>query len=480
MLRSAGVRFFIVAILALLMAIPVQMVSSIVDARRDYSRDTIREVGEEWGGAQVLAGPQLVIPVRRAVTETRTREVIDPATGRVELHPESGQPILESVEEVRIEDRAPLVLLPGRFDADIATETELRYRGIFEVPVYTAQVTLAFDVPFDAAEAALEAGEEALWDQTRLEMFLSGNRALRGEAALAVDGKEVALEPFSGRSGIVAQLGDIRGAQEIDLRLGLNGAERLMIAPVGRTSRVTMAGDWPDPAFTGAFLPDNRSVTDAGYEALWTIPHLARAVPQVARSGVLDGMGDGMSAGIGDGAGEAIAFGVRFYQPNDFYQKAWRAARYGLLTIALTFLTVLLIEGQRARPVHPVQYILIGLAQAIFVLLMVAYAEHIGFGPAYLLAAGATVGLLTLFGWIGLGLGRRTLVLGVLLAVLYAVLWLILESTDYALLAGATLAFLALAATMIVTRNEEWYAPAGRPGLLARRKPQPPPGEGQG
>jgi len=130
--------------------------------------------------------------------------------------------------------------------------------------------------------------------------------------------------------------------------------------------------------------------------------------------------------------------------------------------------------------VHPVQYILIGLAQAIFVLLMVAYAEHIGFGPAYLLAAGATVGLLTLFGWIGLGLGRRTLVLGVLLAVLYAVLWLILESTDYALLAGATLAFLALAATMIVTRNEEWYAPPGSPGLLTRRKPQPPPGEGQG
>ena len=139
---------------------------------------------------------------------------------------------------------------------------------------------------------------------------------------------------------------------------------------------------------------------------------------------------------------------------------------------------MLLIEGQRARPVHPVQYILIGLAQAIFVLLMIAYAEHIGFGAAYLLASGATIALLTLFGWIGLKLGRRTWVLAVLLTVLYAVLWLILESTDYALLAGATLAFLALAATMIATRNEEWYAAPGSPGLFGRRKPARPPADG--
>ncbi len=458
MLRSAGIRFFIVAVLAVLMAIPVQMVSSIVDARRDYSRETIRAVGEEWGGSQVLSGPELVIPVRREVTEIRKREVVDPATGRVEVHPESGQPILETFEETWIEERPPLVLLPGRFDAILTTETQVRYRGIFEVPVYTADVGLTLDFPAEGIETALEDGEEVLWDEARLEMFLSSNRALRGAAALEIGGTAMALEPLTGRGGIVAAVGDIRGGGDVSLRLGLNGAERLMIAPVGRSTRVEISGDWPDPAFTGAFLPDERTVREDGYHALWTVPHLARAVPQVARAGV---MGE---------AGDAIAFGVSFYQPNDFYQKAWRAARYGLLTIALTFLTVLLIEGQRARPVHPVQYILIGLAQAIFVLLMIAYAEHIGFSPAYLLASGATIALLVMFGWIGLKLGRRTLVLAVLLVVLYGVLWLILESTDYALLAGATLAFLALAATMIVTRNEEWYAPPGSPGVFGRRK----------
>jgi len=120
---------------------------------------------------------------------------------------------------------------------------------------------------------------------------------------------------------------------------------------------------------------------------------------------------------------------------------------------------VLLIEGQTKRPTHPVQYILIGLAQSVFVLLMVAYAEQIGFGAAYALSAGATTALLTLFGAIGLKLGTRTAVLGVMLAITYGVLYLILRSADYALLAGSTLAFLALALTMVATRNEDWYGP---------------------
>ncbi len=458
MLRSAGFRFFIVAILALLMAIPLQMVSSIIDARRDYSRATISSVGEEWGGAQVLAGPVLVVPVQIELTETKKREVVDPATGQIAVHPESGQTIYETYQDTWIEDRAPVYLLPAQFDADLTTATQTRYRGIFQVPVYTAEVSLAFNFSTADSIGALEPGEEPLWDEARLELFLTSNRSLRGEAALLVDGTAVPLEPLSERAGITARVGDIRQAQGLTLQLGLNGAEELMIAPVGRSSEVRIAGDWPDPSFTGAFLPDSREVTAHGFTANWTIPHLARAVPQVGRDLPLDGT-------------EArMAFGVAYFQPNDFYQKAWRAARYGLLTIALTFLTVLLIEGQRERPVHPVQYILIGLAQAIFVLLMLSYAEHIGFGPAYLAASAATIALLVMFGGLGLKLGRRTLVLGVLLVVLYAVLYLILQSTDFALVAGATLAFVALAATMFVTRNEEWYAPAGSPGLLARHK----------
>ena len=53
---------------------------------------------------------------------------------------------------------------------------------------------------------------------------------------------------------------------------------------------------------------------------------------------------------------------------------------------------------------------------------------------------------------------------------LYGVFFLILRSTDYALLAGSTLAFLALAGTMLLTRNETWEGPTGKLGWpFARR-----------
>lgn len=135
------------------------MVPSVVDARRDHLRETLRAVGEEWGGSRVLSGPELVIPVRREVTGIRKREVFDPTMGRVEVHPESGQPIFETFEAAWTEERAGLVVLPGRFDADLTTATQVRYRGIFEVPVHTAEVTLAFDFP--------EAGSRWCWTTVR-------------------------------------------------------------------------------------------------------------------------------------------------------------------------------------------------------------------------------------------------------------------------------------------------------------------------
>ena len=256
-----------------------------------------------------------------------------------------------------------------------------------------------------------------------LQVGLTSNKALRGAASLTIDGAGFPLEPLAaGRndaSGIRADLGDPRAMKAFHLGLVFNGAETLQITPVGRVSNVQMKSDWPHPSFFGAYLPNQRNITEAGFAANWSIPHLARNLPQITRE---------------DSAYSAneASFGVQFFQPNDFYQKAYRAARYGILFIALTFLTVLLIEIRQEKKAHPVQYVLIGLAQAIFVLLMVAYAEQIGFAYAYLLASVATVGLITFYGLIGLKLGRRTWVLGTMLVVLYALLYLILRSADYA------------------------------------------------
>ena len=453
MLKSAGGRFFVVGVLVLLMYIPMLLVGGVIDDRSSYSRSTISSVGEEWGGRQTINGPILVVPVTGPVTRKEQREVTDPVTGAVTN---------EIFEVTEVKYKSSIYVLPTRYDALFGTVTEERKRGLFTVPVYTADLGIDFDFDLSGLNDWVRDGEQIIWNRSYLQVGLTSNKALRGAASLEIDGTAFPLEPLAtgdrGSSGIRAELGDPRGMASYNLSLGFNGAETLQITPVGRVSNVEMQSDWPHPSFFGAYLPDDRDVTETGFSANWSIPHLARNLPQIAREDSTE-------------SAERAGFGVRFFQPNDFYQKAYRAARYGILFIALTFLTVLLIEIRQEKKAHPVQYIMIGLAQAIFVLLMVAYSEQIGFAYAYLLACVATVGLIIFYGFIGLKLGRRTWVLGTMLVVLYALLYLILRSADYALLVGSTLAFAALGGTMIATRNEDWSGPPseGKTRFWARK-----------
>jgi len=447
-MRSAGSRFIIVGLLALCMFIPLFFAGQVIKERADYSRQTASSIGEEWGGAQILRGPELVIPVRETVQTSRREDIIDPSTNEPRRDPTSGEALYRVVEEAKEVERSAIHLLPRLFNARIETETEIRRRGIFEVPVYRAVLNVEFDYDLDVAEAALTGEERLEFEDSTLIFAITSNRALRGDAVLTEGSDDLRLDPWRGERlrGLSAQVGDPRERGTYVLTLGFQGADSLQIAPVGRTTDVEVSSDWPHPSFNGAFLPDASDVRADGFDAAWTIPHLARALPEVSRTMQLGTIG-------------LEAFGFRLFQPNDFYQKAYRAARYGILFIALTFLTVLLIENRTQKPTHPVQYVLIGLVQAMFVVLMVAYAEQIGFSAAYLLASAAVTVLLTFYGWIGLGLGKRAFVLGVMLSVLYGVLFLILRTADYALIAGATLVFAALAGTMWATRNEDWYGP---------------------
>jgi len=469
MLKSLGLRFIIVGLLILLMFIPVLFVGDIIDARADYNRSTRSNVGNEWGGRQSLSGPVLIIPVEETVMVREKREVLDPDTGIQKLDG-NDKPIFRYVNVQKVLRRAPVYLYPGAFEANIDTQTQERHRGIFNVPVYSAEAELNFDFPTETAADALVDDEVLLWDAAELHVSVTSNRALRGAAKLQAADTELQMEPRALNDnrigGVRAPTGDPRKHDAYTLTLDFNGAETLSIAPVGRDSKISYTSDWPHPSFYGAFLPDGHDITDDGFKASWSIPHLARPLPQLSREDQ-----DYV-------ARQSTSFGVELYQPNDFYQKSYRAARYGILFIGLSFLTIFLIEGQAKRPTHPVQYILVGLVQSTFFLLMLALAEQMGFGMAYLISAGATVSLITAFGAMALKLGKRALVLGLLLTVLYGVLYLILRSADYALLAGSLLTFGAIAGTMFATRNENWYGapndPSKRRGWFARPAPTPP------
>ncbi len=448
MRKSSGSRFFVLGFLVLLMSIPVFYVGSIIDKRADYNREARNSVGHEWGGRQTLGGPVMVIPVEETITVRERRKVLDASTG-TQLVNEDGEGLFKHVDVRKTVKRDPVYLYPGQLNSEATVQTEERRRGIFTVPVYSTTMSMRFDFPAADAKNMLRGEEKLIWDQAEIRFYVSTNKALRGVTALLADGQPLSMEPLAQQShtggGVRAATGDPRKLSSYDLTLGFNGAETLSLTPVGRESRMKMTSDWPHPEFYGAFLPDDHKIDDAGFTATWTIPHLARPLPQITREPQ-----DASSAHVS-------RFGVRFYQPNDFYQKAYRAARYGILFIGLTFLTIFLIEGQTKQPTHPVQYLLVGLAQSAFFLLMLSLAEQVGFGLAYLVSAAATVALVSIYGAVAMKLGRRSLILLSLMALLYAVLYLILRSADYALLAGSVLLFGAIAGTMYATRNENWY-----------------------
>ena len=149
---------------------------------------------------------------------------------------------------------------------------------------------------------------------------------------------------------------------------------------------------------------------------------------------------------------------MSFIEPVGLYQSLERASKYGFLFLGLTFAAFMLIELLRRLAIHPVQYTLVGLALAMFFLLLVALSEHIAFGAAYTVATGGCVALIAAYLMRALRSAPLGLAFGAALAGLYAMLYALLKAEDYALLGGALLLFALLAALMLSTRRLDWYS----------------------
>src|SRR6185436_8770926 len=139
-----------------------------------------------------------------------------------------------------------------------------------------------------------------------------------------------------------------------------------------------------------------------------------------------------------------------------------------------TFAAFFLFEILKRLAIHPVQYALVGVALAVFFLLLISLSEHLGFAPAYAIAAVACVALIGYYVGHILNSFRRGAGFAVLLSSLYALLYVLLRAEDHALLAGSIFVFTALAVAMVATRRVDWYALAAIPPAAeapAARKP---------
>ena len=213
------------------------------------------------------------------------------------------------------------------------------------------------------------------------------------------------------------------------------------------STRAEITSEWPHPSFTGGFLPDERSVTEKGFHATWQLSRYATGVDALVQQ----------RQSKAKPKLENCDFGVRFVTPVDVYQQSTRAVKYGMLFVILTFAGFFLFEVLRRMAVHPIQYAMAGAALAMFFLLLISLSEHIPFPLAYVVASGACVGLLAFYVGHVLQSAVRGLGFGGMLAGLYAVLYVLLLSEDYALLLGSLLLFAVLGAVMVMTRRVDWY-----------------------
>jgi inner membrane protein len=292
-----------------------------------------------------------------------------------------------------------------------------------------------------------------VYGQPYLALGIADVRGLAGEPSLAVAGRALELENGSGgleptTQGMHAPLpmpGDARDGtlpalEDVVLDLRLSGTRSLSVVPAGDSNQVTLRSSWPHPSFGGEFLPVERQVDANGFRAQWALSSLATR----AQAQLIEGT-------------RPDALRVDLFDPVDAYTQADRASKYGVLFVLLTFVGFVLLELTRQLRIHPVQYLLVGLALAIFFLLLLSLSEVVPFWQAYGMSAAACIGLQ--FFYLAGVLHSRSLAAGfaALLTVLYGVLYGLLVSEDNALLMGSLLLFGILAAIMWLTRRLDWY-----------------------
>ncbi len=432
---SRPARLIGVAILALLLLIPLQMVRSVVGERYQTYRGVVQEIAGAWSGDQRVAGPILVIPFSEKI------EIKD------EFITPQGERKVTQRWEVR-QRRA--VILPETLFYDGRMTPEIRRRGIYRVQVYGAEFEIT------GSFRNLRATVEALSSKERLDAIswadaVIGFGLLDPRGIVDVEGFEINGETLSVRPGTTlgsviprgfhAPVGAVIGdGFDFTLPLGIRGSGFLSFLPLGATTRASLRSEWPHPSFFGDVLPAAREISNDGFSAEWTIPLLNRSYPQAWLA-------------CQDVDITEIEAGVRLFEPIGLYDLVTRAVKYGLLFIVLTFLTLGLIEFVTESRLSLVQYLLIGVALALFFLILIALAEHMGFALAYILASAVVIAINTLY-CVAI-LPRRSLAFAVggVLTAIYGILYTILRAEDYALLGGTVLLVVALGVTMFFTRR---------------------------
>lgn len=428
--NSATLKMVSIGILLLVLLIPTSMISSLLherESRRDY---VVAEINQKWGNSQTLTGPFVTVPYKV-------------------FYEDEDNTILFNTRYFHV--------LPDQLKVNGKLDTQVRYRGIYEAVLYNSRLAIEGSFSAPAVEQLNVDPQNIMWDKATFSLGISDMRGIQEAIEVNYDGQRTAVDPglvttdiaTSGVSCPIA-FNPSSGENNFSLNLNLNGSDEIEFIPVAEQTQVAIESSWPSPSFMGAFLPATRTVDASGFSAKWNVLHLNRNFPQLWL---------GQQYRVDD-----AAFGLKLLITADVYQKSTRVAKYAVMFIVFTFSAFFFSEIINKRRVHPMQYLLIGLAIILFYVLQLSLCEHIDFDYAYGLSALVVTLLIT--GYSHGIIKNRSFTFTVLgiLSILYSYLYIVLQLEDYALIMGSVGLLTVLGVVMYITRKIDWYAIDGKRG----------------
>ncbi len=426
------------AVIGLLM-IGITLITELVNEREGRFREAAEDIGSTWGHPQTVAGPYIRLPLRSVVTENGKSE------------------------------QRHLIMLPESLMCAMKTQTEERHRGIYSVQLYSTALNANgnFVMP-DLTSLGIDSSS-VLWDQATVEFSLSDTRGIPTPLSIEWNGIQHEMHPSSESaitSDVVSKNGTMREEHVISARIiidpntkagnalstyaigfSLHGSESIHVVPLGKTTTLKATSTWPHPSFVGSVLPANHETSAQGFMAEWRSGHFARSYPQTF-----------VAADVSRSRIRSSAFGVSFVDPANLYHQLQRSMKYVIVVVLLTFALFFTLEVVSRRRIHPMQYLLVGLALLVFYLLLTAFSEVIRFDTAYACAAAAVTALVTVYMRSVTKTLVHTAIVGGLLATLYVFIYVMLQAETYSLLIGSIGMFVAIATLMFTTRNIDWYS----------------------
>lgn len=409
--------------LILLMMIPSVIIFNLIEERKDRQSEIVKEVSSKWANAQKLSGPFLSVPYTDTVTNY---------DGKLTTQ------------------RTKLLILPSQLQMDASVAPEFRPRSIYKVMLYKS--TSNFKGTFKPEFPQEVNIANADFANARICFALSDFKGIEQEVSININGQNIVLKPGLpssdfGDKGLSAAVNlsaaILANGISFDMQARLKGSEQLHYYPLAASGNYKLTSPWPSPSFDGNVLPGTKKMSDSSFVAEWSFNQANLPFAPVVRAGQADT--------------KNLSFGVTLVQPVDQYSKTMRSVKYAILFIALTFALFFIIELLQKNPFHPVQYLLTGFALVIFFTLLLSFSEYILFYQAYIIAALATISLISLYAKGHFKSWKIAGIFFVFLAVLYSFIYILITLEDTSLLVGSIGLFIVLALIMYASRKINWY-----------------------